>query len=40
MHDSKYRVEIDSRMIPLFAGNGIGTGIKNIKMEWNRNQNQ
>ncbi len=36
MHDSNYGIGIDSRMIPVFAG----TGIRDIIMKWNRNQNR
>ena len=36
MHDSDSGIRIDSGMIPFYAG--IGIGIKNIKIEWNRNQ--
>ncbi len=40
MHDSNPGIGIDSGMIPFFVGIGIEIGIKNIKIEWNRNWNR
>ena len=39
MHNSDSGIVTDSGMIPIFAGIRIGIGIKNIKIEWNRNWN-
>ncbi len=38
MHDSDSGIRIDSGMIPLLTG--IGIGIKRLENSWNRNRNQ
>ncbi len=40
MHDSDSGIGIDFGISPILAGIGIGTGIRDFKMYWNRNRNR